>query len=67
MKICYCPDPDNPALVEAIEKARKDKLSLRPTFILDPGIVSYLNVVRNRLRFLQETLRQLDVYQIHSS
>lgn len=51
---------DNPALVDAIEVASKSKHYLRPIFILDPLIVTWLKVGPNRWRFLQDSLTDLD-------
>jgi cryptochrome len=51
---------DNPALLEAINKAISVKGSLRAIFMLDPDIVTWLRVGPNRWRFLQQTLADLD-------
>jgi cryptochrome len=52
---------DNPALKAAIDKASNSKnIVLRPIFILDPEIITWMNVGANRWRFLQESLTQLD-------
>lgn len=51
---------DNPALLEAVEEATKNKFYLRPIFILDPNILKWLKVGANRWRFLQESLSDLN-------
>lgn len=53
---------DNPSLTEAIDLVNKHpgKNTLRPIFILDPGIVKWLKVGPNRWRFLLQSLEQLD-------
>ncbi len=47
---------DNPALKAAIDA----KLELYPIFILDPAFVKNANVGKNRWRFLQQALKDLD-------
>lgn len=53
---------DNPSLQSAIDLVNKNpgKKTLRPIFILDPGIVKWLKVGPNRWRFLLQSLEQLD-------
>ncbi|XP_044742491.1 cryptochrome-1 [Chrysoperla carnea] len=51
---------DNPALLAAIEEAVKSSSALRPIFILDPLILTWMRVGPNRWRFLQQSLDQLN-------
>lgn len=52
---------DNPSLIKAcdIVRSNSDKFVLRAIFILDPGILKWMNVGPNRYRFLQQSLEQL--------
>ncbi|XP_017954545.1 cryptochrome-2 [Drosophila navojoa] len=53
---------DNPALTQIFNKAEAspDKFTVRPIFVLDPGILDWMQVGANRWRFLQQTLLDLD-------
>ncbi|XP_062121116.1 cryptochrome-2 [Drosophila sulfurigaster albostrigata] len=53
---------DNPALLQVFDVARAapHKYSVRPIFLLDPGILDWLQVGANRWRFLQQSLCDLD-------
>ncbi|KAH8412809.1 hypothetical protein KR009_005880 [Drosophila setifemur] len=53
---------DNPGLsqVFAAANAAPGKSVVRPIFILDPGILDWMQVGANRWRFLQQTLQDLD-------
>jgi len=53
---------DNPALSQVFDVARLsgEKYHVRPIFILDPGILDWMQVGANRWRFLQQTLSDLD-------
>ncbi|XP_060659932.1 cryptochrome-2 [Drosophila nasuta] len=53
---------DNPALLQVFDVARTapHKYSVRPIFLLDPGILDWLQVGANRWRFLQQSLSDLD-------
>ncbi|EDW02770.1 cryptochrome-2 [Drosophila grimshawi] len=53
---------DNPALFQIFEVARAapEKFYVRPIFILDPGILDWMQVGANRWRFLQQSLSDLD-------
>ncbi|XP_055837387.1 cryptochrome-2 [Episyrphus balteatus] len=52
---------DNPALVKACELINQNSnYKLRPVFILDPAIRKWMRVGANRMRFLQESLLQLN-------
>ncbi|KAH8255322.1 hypothetical protein KR038_001107 [Drosophila bunnanda] len=53
---------DNPALSQIFyaANASPEKFSVRPIFILDPGILDWMQVGANRWRFLQQTLQDLD-------
>lgn len=53
---------DNPALMQIFNKARAspDKFYVRPIFVLDPGILDWMQVGANRWRFLQQILVDLD-------
>lgn len=52
---------DNPALIDAIDRARTKKYYLRPIFIVDPSILTWMTVGANRWRFLQQSLVDLDI------
>lgn len=54
---------DNPALSQIFTAANAapEKFCVRPIFILDPGILDWMQVGANRWRFLQQTLQDLDV------
>ncbi|XP_068151284.1 cryptochrome-2 [Drosophila tropicalis] len=53
---------DNPALMQIFTTAQAapKKFYVRPIFILDPGILDWMQVGANRWRFLQQTLEDLD-------
>ncbi|EDW64362.1 cryptochrome-2 [Drosophila virilis] len=53
---------DNPALSQIFNDARAspEKFYVRPIFILDPGILDWMQVGANRWRFLQQSLVDLD-------
>eukprot|EP00099_Drosophila_melanogaster_P007952 NP_001260632.1 (6-4)-photolyase, isoform C [Drosophila melanogaster] len=53
---------DNPALshIFTAANAAPGKYFVRPIFILDPGILDWMQVGANRWRFLQQTLEDLD-------
>ncbi|XP_034474723.1 cryptochrome-2 [Drosophila innubila] len=53
---------DNPALAQVFDVARAsaEQYQVRPIFILDPGILDWMQVGANRWRFLQQTLWDLD-------
>ncbi|XP_015036266.2 cryptochrome-2 [Drosophila pseudoobscura] len=53
---------DNPALTQIFSAANAapEKFHVRPIFILDPGILDWMQVGANRWRFLQQTLHDLD-------
>ncbi|KAH8263612.1 hypothetical protein KR044_011404 [Drosophila immigrans] len=53
---------DNPALSQVFDVARSapHAYSVRPIFLLDPGILDWMQVGANRWRFLQQTLCDLD-------
>lgn len=53
---------DNPALSQIFKVANTapQKYFVRPIFILDPGILDWMQVGANRWRFLQQTLHDLD-------
>ncbi|XP_030380622.1 cryptochrome-2 isoform X2 [Scaptodrosophila lebanonensis] len=53
---------DNPALERVFSTARAspEKFYVRPIFILDPGILDWMQIGANRWRFLQQTLADLD-------
>lgn len=53
---------DNPALSQIFDLARASpkEFCVRPIFILDPGILDWMQVGANRWRFLQQTLSDLD-------
>uniref|UniRef100_A0A1I8NXW5 Photolyase/cryptochrome alpha/beta domain-containing protein n=1 Tax=Stomoxys calcitrans TaxID=35570 RepID=A0A1I8NXW5_STOCA len=52
---------DNPALHRVFQRAHENpQYCVRPIFILDPGILRWLNVGANRWRFLQQSLEDLN-------
>ncbi|XP_016976032.1 cryptochrome-2 [Drosophila rhopaloa] len=53
---------DNPALSQVFTAANAapGQFFIRPIFILDPGILDWMQVGANRWRFLQQTLNDLD-------
>nr|7QUT_A Chain A, RE11660p [Drosophila melanogaster] len=53
---------DNPALshIFTAANAAPGRYFVRPIFILDPGILDWMQVGANRWRFLQQTLEDLD-------
>ncbi|KAH8419249.1 hypothetical protein KR222_000338 [Zaprionus bogoriensis] len=53
---------DNPALAQIFNEARASPHAhfVRAIFILDPGILDWIQVGANRWRFLQQTLSDLD-------
>lgn len=52
---------DNPALNESIKLIRENSgYVLRPIYLLDPEMNDFVRMGPNRIRFLQESLTQLD-------